>query len=65
MPPRRLRTPGSCPREEHVRTSSTEQQGKETKEREGKGKDSASCARPMQQAEIPGRSKHQEKGGFI
>lgn len=33
--------------------------------REGKGESSASCAGPMRQAEIPGRSKDQEKEGFI
>lgn len=63
MPPRQLQTLGSRPREGQVRIS-TEQRAKETKVREGKGEDSASCAGPMQ-AEIPGRSKHQEKGGFV
>lgn len=43
-----------------------EQQEIETMEREGKREDSEPC--PIDgkyQAEIPGRSKHQEKGGFI
>lgn len=59
---RAVPTPALIPRRDWSGPAAQQDVWERRKERSGKRE---GCAGSMQQAEIPGRSKHREKGGFV